>query len=196
MPEYAGSDEEAEKDLIAYCEKIDFDPEWVDPEKWAASIRIAQQKQYGFVEARKTILSDQEDLVKAGARDARQAKLDADAADLLTRITYDRDLKDSLVVTVLEQCAAAYVGGERVNLGLGGAPMDRGAYGELRDEWSAAGDLADGGVFSDFVSHAPQNKAALGKGQVGDTLAKRKVQGNLLVRIAGVRFNMHIDISN
>ncbi|WP_030160777.1 hypothetical protein [Streptomyces sp. NRRL S-244] len=196
MPEYASSDEEAEKDLIAYCEKIDFDPEWVAADKWASSIRIAQQKEYGFVQARKTILSDQEELVKAGARDARKAKLDSDAADLLAQIKYDHNLKDSLVVTILNQCAAAYVGGERVNLGLGGAPMDRGAYGDLRDEWTAAAELADGGVFTGFVSHAPQNKAVLGKGQVGSTLAKRKVQGNLLVRIAGVRFNMHIDIAD
>ncbi|MFJ6723131.1 hypothetical protein, partial [Streptomyces sp. NPDC091259] len=81
-------------------------------------------------------------------------------------------------------------------LGLGGSPMDPSAYEELREEWEAVAALAAGGIYTEFHSFPPQNKAALGKGNVGGTLAKRKVQGNLLVKVAGVRFNMHIDIDD
>ncbi|MCM2389791.1 hypothetical protein [Streptomyces albipurpureus] len=195
MPKYAKSAQEAEQNLQEYCEEIGFDPEWVTPDKWASSIRIAQDKDHGFEQARKTIDSDKEDMVRAGAKDARKARLAADASGLLDTVKGHYLLKDTLVPTILTQCAAAYVGGERVNLGLGGSPMDPDTYGELRSEWRQASGLAAGGVFTDFVSHAPQNKAALGKGSVGETLAKRKVQGNLLVKIGGVRFNMHIDIA-
>ncbi|MFD9791893.1 hypothetical protein ACFWXK_13180 [Streptomyces sp. NPDC059070] len=196
MPRYAKNPKEAEQDLIEYCEEIGFDPEWVEPRKWASSIDIAQDKELGFAGARKTIDSDKEDMVKSGARDARAAKLAADPSGLLAAVKVNYKLKGSLVGTILKQCADAYVGGERVNLGLGGTPMDADAYGELRGEWGLASGLAGGGVFTEFVSHAPQDKAALGKGSVGGTLAQRKVQGNLLVKICGVRFNMHIDIAD
>ncbi|MFJ2822249.1 hypothetical protein ACIO7M_14165 [Streptomyces toxytricini] len=194
MPKYAGSEAEAEKDLLEYCASIGFDPEWVDPRDWQTTIGIARNEKYGFTEAHNAIDKDKERLLKAGARDARQARLDADPGGLLAAVAKHYALKDTLVPVILKQCAAAYVGGERVNLGLGGSPLDPAAYEELREEWRAASQLAGGGVFTGFVSHAPQDKAALGKGSVGATLAQRKVQGNLLVKIAGVRFNMHVDV--
>ncbi|WP_328972813.1 hypothetical protein [Streptomyces sp. NBC_00239] len=196
MPKFAASAEEADQDLREYCESIGFDPEWVAPEKWASSVSIAQQKQYGFEEAHKTIDSDKDELRKDAAAKARKAKLAGDAAGLIAALKVHYALKDSLVREIIDQCAATYLGGERVNLGLGGKPMDRETYSELRKEWRAASALATGGVFSDFVSHDPQDKAALGKGAVGATLARRGVQGNLLMRINGVRFNMHIDIAD
>jgi hypothetical protein len=196
MPKHAESEEEAERDLLEYCESIGFDPEWISAEKWRSSIGIATRKEYGFAQAHRTIDSDREEMAKDAARAARRAGLDGDTAGLLAKAKKHHALKDTLVPGILQQCAGAYVGGERVNLGLGGSPLDRDAYGELRDEWQQAAALAAGGVFTEFVSHAPQDKAALGKGSVGGTLAKRKVQGNLLVKIGGVRFNMHIDIAD
>lgn len=194
MPGYAENAEDAKTELKAYCKTINFDHEWISPSQWAATIRIAQDKKLGYKEAFKTIDTDLDDMRKAVALARRKATLAGDASNLLTAVKYDRNLKDSLVVTILAQCAKAYEGGERVNLGLGGSPMDEDAFTDLRGEWDEAAALADGGIFTDFVSHDPEDKAALGKGSVGGTLAKRKVQGNLLVRIAGVRFNMHIDI--
>ncbi|MFJ9641485.1 hypothetical protein ACWEPM_38395 [Streptomyces sp. NPDC004244] len=194
MPKYASSDEEADKDLRAYCDSIGFDPEWIVQSQWEATIRIARNEEYGIAEAHNTIDKDKERIFKVGAREARKQKLDADASGLLAALKKHYSLKDTLVPGILQQCADAYVGGERVNLGLSGSPLDPGAYEELREEWRAAAKLAAGGVFTEFVSHAAQDKAALGKGNVGHTLAKRGVQGNLLVKIAGVRFNMHVDI--
>ncbi|THA50598.1 hypothetical protein [Streptomyces sp. A1136] len=196
MPKFAENDEEANQSLLDYCESTGFDPEWISPDEWATTIRIARTKDKGYVEAYKTIDTDRTEMIKAGARDARQKKVDNDAAGLLGRLATHYSLKDSLAVTVLKQCRSAYVGGERVNLGLGGSPMDPSAYEELREEWKAVAALAAGGIYTEFHSFPPQNKAALGKGNVGGTLAKRKVQGNLLVKVAGVRFNMHIDIDD
>lgn len=194
MPGYAENAEDAKTELKAYCKTINFDHEWISPPQWAATIRIAQDKKLGYKEAFKTIDTDLDDMRKAVALARRKATLAGDASNLLTAVKYDGSLKDSLVVNILVQCAKAYEGGERVNLGLGGSPMDEDVFGELRGEWDEAAALAVGGIFTDFVSHDPEDKAALGKGSVGGTLAKRKVQGNLLVRIDGVRFNMHIDI--
>ncbi|MFD3870454.1 hypothetical protein [Streptomyces sp. NPDC058623] len=195
MPKYAKSAAEADQNLRDYCDEIGFDPEWVPAGKWDLSVGIAQNPEHGFEQARKTIDSDKEDIFKSGAKDARKAKLSGDPSGLLAAVKVHYSLKDTLVPTILKQCADAYVGGERINLGLGGSAMDADAYGELRDEWRQAAGLAGGGLFTEFVSHAPQDKAALGKGAVGGTLARRKVQGNLLVKINGVRFNMHVDIA-
>ncbi|MEU6315484.1 hypothetical protein [Streptomyces sp. NPDC047014] len=195
MPKYAENDQDAHQSLLEYCDSIGFDPEWIPQETWDTTIRIARTKDKGYVEAYKAIDSDRNEMVKSGAREARKKRVDGDAANLLGKVATHYLLKDSLVLPVLKQCAATYIGGERVNLGLGGSPMDPDAYEELREEWGKAAPMATGGVFSDFHSFPPQDKAAAGKGNVGGTLAKRKVQGNLLVKVAGVRFNMHIDIA-
>ncbi|MEU8774146.1 hypothetical protein [Streptomyces sp. NPDC048606] len=196
MPKYAENDEDANRSLLEYCESIGFDPEWISSATWDTTIRIARTKDKGYVEAYKAIDSDRTDMVKAGAREARKKKVDNDAANLIGKIQTHYSLKDSLILTILKQCAATYVGGERVNLGLGGSAMDPDAYEELRTEWNQAAPLATGGVFTEFHSFPPQDKAALGKGNVGASLAKRGVQGNLLVKVGGVRFNMHIDIAD
>ncbi|MFI0805943.1 hypothetical protein [Streptomyces echinatus] len=196
MPKYAQTDEEADKALREYCDSIGFDAEWITPEDWATTIRIARDKGKGLTVAYGTIDEDRSAMVKAGARTARQGVVDNDPSGLIAAIETHYSLKDSLVLTILKQCRGAYVAGERIDLGLGGKPMHSTAYAELREEWKAAGKLGAGGVYTNFHSFEPQDKAAEGKGNVGGTLAKRKVQGNLLVKINGVKFNMHIDISD
>lgn len=194
MPRYAKNARDADQELTAYCEKTGFDREWIDDETWATTIRIACDKLLGLDEAEKTIDADRAEMNNTAARIRRQALLDGDPSDLLDTIAGDGHFNDTLVEGILRQCAAAYVGGARVNLGLGGDKWHPTAYAALRTYWDDASQHAVGGVFTDFVSHAPQDKAALDKANVGGTLAKRKVQGDLLVRIGGVRFNMHIDI--
>jgi len=195
MPGYAKSDAEAKEMLLAYCDKIDFDPAWISDSKWDTTIRIARQKEYGYDEAEKAIDSDKVDIAGEKAKSARQAKLDADASDLMDTIEATPGLDDSPAHKMLVQCAGAYVGGIRTNLGYG-SKMSRTAYAAVRRQWTRISQEATGGVYTAFVSHDPQDKAALGKIWVGDTLAVRGVQGNLLVRIDGVRFNMHVDITD
>ena len=50
-----------------------------------------------------------------------------------------------------------------------------------------------GSTFTNFHSFPSTDKAAAGKGNIGGTLGNRQFQGNLLVFIHGVKFNMHID---
>ncbi|MYT28510.1 MULTISPECIES: hypothetical protein [unclassified Streptomyces] len=193
--DYAKSAEEAEAELKTYCEAISFDHEWISAPQWDATIRIAQDKKTGYTEAFKSIDADKDELFRAGARDARQAQLDGDAAQLLATAAKHYSLKTT-VAGILQQLAGAYVDGHRVYLTLGGQPMDATRYADLRDEWDEAAQLAAGGVFTGFVSHPPQNKLAVNKGNVGDTKETRKVQGDLLVKIGGVRFNMHVNIAD
>ncbi|MFE1763700.1 hypothetical protein ACWDBF_35910 [Streptomyces angustmyceticus] len=191
---YAKSAEEAETELKAYCESISFDHEWISAPQWAAAIGIALDKRTGYAEAFKSIDTDKDELFRARARDARQANIDGDTAQLLAAAAGHHSLKTT-AAGILQQLADAYVAGHRVYLTLGGPPMDTTRYADLRDAWDDAARLAAGGVFTDFVSHAPQNKQAANKGNVGDTTETRKVQGDLLVKIDGVRFNMHVNIA-
>ncbi|GAA4914250.1 hypothetical protein ACFPM3_22925 [Streptomyces coeruleoprunus] len=193
--DHARSAEEAEVELKAYCESISFDHEWISASQWASAIRIAQAQETGYAEAFKSIDADKDDLLRAGARDARRARLDGDAAQLLATAASHYSLKTT-VAGILQQLAEAYVAGHRVDLTLGGLPMHATTYEDLRNEWDDAAQLAAGGVFTEFVSHPPQNKAAANKSNVGHTKETRKVQGNLLVKIGGVRFNMHVNIAD
>ncbi|MET7701595.1 hypothetical protein [Streptomyces sp. NPDC005485] len=195
MPGYAKSDAEAKERLLAYCDKIDLDPAWISDSKWDTTIRIARQKEYGWDEAENTIDSDKTEIAGAKAKEARQAKLDGDASNLMNTILATPALNNTPAHRMLVQCAAAYVGGIRTNLGYG-SKMTRAAYATVRGQWTQISQQAGGGVYTAFVSHDPQDKAALGKIWVGDTLAVRGVQGNLLVRIGGMRFNMHVDITD
>ncbi|WP_432092964.1 hypothetical protein [Streptomyces sp. bgisy100] len=193
---YAKSTEEAEADLIAYCASVGFDREWLSAKQWSTTIDIACDKAYGFEQAHKAIDSDQIEITSTAAREARQRKLSADADGLLAAVKQDKVLKATQIPKILELCADAYVGGQRVNLGLVAKPMSTTAYETLQGQWDKAAGFATGdGVFTNFQSFEPQDKAKAGKGNVGDTLDTRGVQGNLLVRIAGRTFNMHIDIA-
>jgi hypothetical protein len=197
MPGYAKSEAEAKERLLAYCDKIDFDPAWISKSKWDTTVRIACDKKYGYDEAEKAIDSDKADIAAETAQTARQEKLDADASNLMDTIEATPALDDSPAHKMLVHCASAYVGGYRTNLGYG-SKMSRTAYAAVRRQWTTISREAavTPGVFTAFVSHDPQDKAALGKIWVGDTLAVRGVQGNLLVEIGGTRFNMHVDITD
>ncbi|NEC89050.1 hypothetical protein [Streptomyces sp. SID12501] len=199
MPAIAKNADDAKTQLTSYCADISFDPEWISPEKWQTTIGIACDKQYGLEEAKRTIQQDMLDLAGSKAKENRQATLDGDPDDLFDTIEATPALNNTLAHKILKLCATAYVGGERVNLGLGlggKKKMPPAEYTTLCGLWTlAAGHITGAGVFTEFVSHPPQDKAALGKGNVGATLDTRGLQGNLLVKINGVRFNMHIDIA-
>ncbi|MFG2606402.1 hypothetical protein ACGFT2_23050 [Streptomyces sp. NPDC048514] len=193
---YAKDAAEAETDLVAYCAASAFDREWLSEERWATTIRIACDRKYGYDEAYRAIDSDQVALLAESARSARRSKLDGDEDGLLSLVEQAEELSKTLVPEILQQCADAYVGGQRVNLGLSGA-MTRTEFAQLRKAWAVAGEYASGeGVFTDFHDFPPQDKKKAGKGTVGATLATRGVQGNLLVKIAGRTFDMHVDIKD
>ncbi|MEU2158051.1 hypothetical protein ABZ532_24105 [Streptomyces sp. NPDC019396] len=193
---YAKDATEAETDLIAYCKASHFDREWMSDERWATTVRIACDKEYGYDEAYRTIDTDQVALLAETAKQGRKSKLDADEDDLLSLVERADELAKTLVPNILQQCADAYLGGQRVNLGFSKA-MTRTEFAQLRKDWTVAGEYATGdGMFTNFHSFPPQDKQKAGKGSVGDTLARRDTQGNLLVKIAGRTFNMHVDIKD
>lgn len=194
MPQIAESREDAEQKLTEYCLKTGFDKEWITKKQWDTTIDIALDPNFGLKDAEDTIDADRVANMAEKAKQARREALAADSMDLLDCVAKDERLTNSHAVSILQQCADAYIDGQRVNLGYGTA-LTRAKYARLKDHWDYASDY-DGGSFTEFASHEPQDKAALGKGNVGDTLATRGVQGNLLVKINGMRFNMHIDITD
>jgi hypothetical protein len=192
QPKAARNREEAETALRAYCTKIDFDPEWLG-DRWETTLRIACDPQFGLGEALKTIEEDKLEVNRSARRAQRQAQVAADP--LPGRVATDGRF-GAEVREVMTQLCAAYVGGYRVNLELGGDPMDPTAYEPLRQEWKEVRNAAatyPGCIFTAFVAHVPQDKRAVGRGNVGDTLGKRRFQGDLLVTIDGVKFNMHVN---
>ncbi|WP_105975188.1 hypothetical protein [Streptomyces geranii] len=199
MPTIAQSREQANTHLTKYCADLGFDPEWITTKKWETTIDIACDGNFGLEDAERTIQQDMLDIAGGVAKSKRKLALTADTDNLLDTITGDPELNETLAHTALKLCADAYVGGERVNLalGLGGKKkMSPTNYDALRALWTEIATYAGGaGVFTEFVSHPPQDKAALGKGNVGATLDTRQVQGNLLVKINGVRFNVHVDVA-
>ncbi|WP_412538164.1 hypothetical protein R8Z50_20125 [Longispora sp. K20-0274] len=193
----AASLEEAAALLHAYCEDIDFNYQWTTDDKWAASLRIACNPREGVEVAQNTLLDDKIAVQEAAARTARQAGTAAAFAALLASLNGEAQFNNGHVQHILTHCRDRYISGVSVNLGYN-VVMNNAAYAALQTLWTNASTPARQGggpaVFTAFASGVPQNKAALGKGSVGYTLAKREWQGNLFVRINGVRFNMHIDI--
>lgn len=191
----AESLEEAESELRAYCDKLDFDPKWIGPEQWKVTLRIAcEAKNGGLDEAKRTIDQDLMDITSTAARGAREAEV---TADQLPRLLAGRPrFRNSTAREILAQLTEAYIAGKRVNLMLGGAPLNPPEYERLRTDWKKVGKEAAGlpaCIFTGFVAHRPQDKNAEGRGNAGDTMDKRKYQGDLLVNICGVTFNMHVN---
>ncbi|GIG59898.1 hypothetical protein Lfu02_42700 [Longispora fulva] len=193
----AASQAEAEYLLTDYCESIDFNPQWTTPEKWAASLRIACNPKEGVEIAQGTLLTDMMEVQQAAARTARQVASLPAFTNLCTSLNAAAAFNGQHVQHILTHCRDRYISGGSVNLGYG-VVFTRANYTALQALWTQAATPARQGVpvafFTAFDSGVPQNKAALGKGSVGATLAKREWQGNLFVRIGNVRFNMHIDI--
>jgi hypothetical protein len=194
--EYARTRAEADAELRAYCQKLGFDPEWLGERKWGTRLDIACNPEYGYEQARRAVEDDKIEIARKEARTARQVLVAADT--LIGRIAVDGRFKGSDVHGILQQIADAYVGGQRVNLGLGGQPFDPTAYEVLRQSWKDVGRVAGtivGCIFTDFVGHLPQDKPALDKGNVGATMDTRRFQGDLLTSVNGIAFNMHVNLT-
>ncbi|MFJ9457363.1 hypothetical protein ACIRST_20025 [Kitasatospora sp. NPDC101447] len=201
--EYAESTPEAESILRNYCQSISFDPEGLSDKDWTAVVRVACDPREGLDPARQILSDDKIQELRGAAQAVRQARLDADSADLLNQIQADGQFNGSHVEDILNQFCHSYVAaGERnptLSVEYNGAD-----YETLRTLWAAAQGICNDAVaagavhpfFTNFHSSPAQNKQAAGKGNVGATLDSRTWQGNLLVNLGGATFNMHINIKN
>ncbi|GGV62615.1 hypothetical protein GCM10010277_68170 [Streptomyces longisporoflavus] len=191
--EYANDEKEATELLIAYSDEIGLPWGVIPLAKWAASVRIAhtESDKNGLVAAKKTLDDDLFEQRRAERVAAREAAIEGQG-DSLVKAAGAKTLAGSL----LAQCQHHY--GQANNPSFTFGPgMSEADYAAFQTEWSELGELADErgyDQFTDFYALDIQNKAALGKKQVGDTLATRGWQGNVFVTILGARFNAHIDI--
>lgn len=105
--------------------------------------------------------------------------------------TIEGQFTDDLAKSAFGVARATYVGGASVNAGLSGVHSEDDYY-AAKMEWD---DIGDTTTVTNFHSFDPEDKAAIGKGNVGATLATRKVQGNLLCSFDGTKINVHVDIA-
>lgn len=190
--EYANDEAEATALLSEYSESLGLPWGVIPQRKRDASVRVAwdEDKNNGLVAAKKTIEDDLNDQRRA-ARVAERTAAIRDQGNSLVKAIGVKTTAGEL----LDQCKHHYEQANHPNFTFGSG-MTEDDYAAFREEWSDASEIADRGYdqFTKFTSTDIQDKEALGKGQVGDTMATRGRQGNVFVTILGAKFNAHIDI--
>lgn len=184
---------QAEADLQAFCETRGFDLGALDD--WSTLVMIAYTRKLGLEDAKKTIVEESEKHVSEARQRERQERVTKDK--LIAVIAPNESLNDD-IHNIVKQLADAYVGGYRVNLALG-RTLEAEEHDELREQWNKVSHVAGkipNCIFTNFHSYPATDKAAAGHGNVGNTLGTRRYQGNLLVFINGVKFNMHINTTS
>ncbi|MFJ2766293.1 hypothetical protein [Streptomyces sp. NPDC087300] len=193
---YAESEKEAETLLLAFCERIDFSRDWISAATWQTTLEIACNREYGIDAAEKAVLSDQQSRKTETEKTARREKIADDKAEVLGQID-GVDTFDDHAVSIFKQVCAQYVGGGGVNMTYGDT-LSKDRYDDLCGHWRRVGTIAaaaDDHRFSGFSYRPVEDKEQKGKGTTGDTLERRKKQGNFFVTVGNVRFNVHINIS-
>ncbi|HYN94574.1 MAG TPA: hypothetical protein VES42_12055 [Pilimelia sp.] len=191
---YAKSSEEAEKWLLAYADRIGLDKAWVGGDDWATTVRIACDKANGLETAGRTLDQELLDLRSAARREARREVV----ADYRAAMEQAAGQRDGDLGAILVQCFDRYIAGAALQFTYG-AKMTKDRAEQLRGPWRQLNedvdDYAADDVIHGFHAPKPQDKAAVGKGTVGDTLATRGWQANFLVHIGGRKFNAHVDLN-
>ncbi|MGW7077245.1 hypothetical protein [Streptomyces sp. NPDC054866] len=190
--EYANDEAEATELLTAYSESIGLPWGVIPQRKRDASVRIAwvEDKNNGLVAAKKTIEDDLIEQRRAERVAERAAAIQKQAESLVKTVGVKTDAG-----LLLDQCKHHYEQANNPDFTFGSG-MTESEYAAFQEEWEEAAQLAAERYdqFTNLYSTEIQDKAALGKGQVGDTMATRGRQGNVFVTIVGAKFNAHIDI--
>lgn len=154
-------------------------------------LNIAKDKLQGVLEAKK-VLNDTGEIEKnAKKRRADRLELVKDDYDSYTGTFGDADAN-----LIFELMHSGFVSGNK-NLLLGGGDRTQVAVdatiADFEKSVERGNDLADN--ITNFHWFRSQDKAAAGKGRVGDTLATRAVQANFIATWGGVVINVHVDIN-
>ena len=189
--EYAESAGEAGTLLLAEAERIGLDREWVTDETWDTTKNIAVNPEYGLSEAYKTLMKDLELIHENARRAVRQADVD----QVWPQLQNAANRTGAHVLAILTECRTLYVEGRRVNFDY--TTMTTQEFHNVCDEWDELREetaVTTQNLFRNFHWMPIEDKAAAGKGNVGDTLGKRTLQGCILVKVGGVKFNAHVNI--
>lgn len=170
--------------MLAYAEKVDVE---VGEKDLLAAIAVAVNRDYGIDEGEKIILQSKVDANEAEARDGRKARFTDDYDEFESTVTLDR-----LCAAALAAAFQRYVANPtQPNLTLGGT-YSQDDIDEALIEWKGFNGVVTNVRFWGFSG---EDKAALGKGNVGPTLETRDVQANLLSSWGGTEINVHINVA-
>ncbi|MGW5738721.1 MULTISPECIES: hypothetical protein [Streptomyces] len=190
--EYADDETEATDLLTEYSESIGLPWGLIPQRKREASVRIAtvEDKNNGLAAAKKTLDDDLNEQRRAERVAERTAAIQKQADSFVKAVGVKTDAG-----RLLDLCRHHYEQANHPNFTFGSG-MTEVEYAAFRQEWRDAAELAEERYdqFTDLRATDVQDKAALGKGQVGDTLDTRGRQGNVFVTVLGAKFNAHIDI--
>ncbi|MEC4020550.1 hypothetical protein [Streptomyces sp. H27-D2] len=192
--EYADDEAEATRLLTAYCVETGFSPEWISKDTWDTTVRIACSvaASNGLQAAMGTLDADAQALRSAARREERLGRIKVESEQLIAEAKASSNLGK-----IIGRCRDAYVAVAPADFTYG-ASLTRIEFDNLADDWRDLGTWAGRrqiAQFRSFTALDVEDKAAKGKGQTGDTLETRGLQGNVLVTVAGVRFNVHINIT-
>ncbi|WAL93871.1 hypothetical protein [Streptomyces sp. Je 1-369] len=193
---YAESEKEAEELLLLFCDRIDFSREWISAATWKNTLEIACTKEHGIDTAERAVLKDMQDRQSATQKTARREKISGDRDEVLGQIE-GVDTFDDHAVSIFKQVCAQYIDGGGLNMTFG-PKLSKERYDDLCGHWRRVGGIAanaDDKVFRGFDHLPVENKEEKGKGTTGDTLERRKKQGNFFCTVVNIRFNIHINIS-
>jgi hypothetical protein len=156
-------------------------------------VRIAcsSEKNKGIEAAKKALLADRLDINHDLAKQRRTARFAGDYHLIQNASNDDRANR------IFDQCYSHAIEGVEPQFTFGEV-MTSTEIVAVRDGWDELGvEAANGsGSIHNFHSYAPQNKANEGKGNVGDTKEKRKLQADFLVYFGPRKINAHVNVKD
>jgi hypothetical protein len=182
---YARNEEEA---LAVLKERVkDFDD--LDTELMQSSVGIAMDPKLGIAEAVKMASVDFEalDRERRNRRDERVQR----EQEILADLAWVDASFDALVEKVVQVAANAYED-LRHNVEVPGV-YSNAAVTTALEAWPSLSNHNDNLV--GIHGYPPQDKAAQGKGNVGNTLARRKIQANFISTWHGFVVNVHVNVN-
>lgn len=179
---YAENEGEARRLMTDYAKKNDIA---VTAEILETAIRLAMDREMGLDQGERTILLVRQEADEAERREERRKAYNAHYQHLLGL------LSDPIAIAALNAAFSRFVANpfdRSLTLGMT-ATQD-----EIDDALVEWRDLKGTRKGCDFWGYNGQNKAALGKGNVGDTLDTRTVQANFLCSFGGHEINVHVNM--
>lgn len=183
---YADTAKEAEDLMTAYAERIGVK---VSRETMEIAISVATQKEQGIDQAELIIFQTLKDVAIKKKQDEIYAKFSKDFAKLK-----EEAAGDDLCAQALDAAFNRLVH-DRTNPNLTlGKSYTQEEVNEAVDYWKQLNGVAETEKVT-FHGFKRQDKAAMGKANVGDTHETRKVQANLLSTWGQTKINVHVNIS-
>ncbi|WP_075187453.1 hypothetical protein [Teredinibacter haidensis] len=181
----AENEGEAIRLMTAYASNIDL--EWGKLPQLLKDLAVEHAQDYdkgGIDSGEQLIFSEKQEILDAKRKKERRDNVKDDFEGIRENIS------DELALSAFSIAHATYVGGANINAGVGGKFSSDEFY-SAKHEWDGI-DSYD--TISNFHSFSPQDKAEQGKGNVGDTLDTRTVQGNLICKFGQIKINVHVNI--